>query len=203
MTRYLKFATPIVGVWGVLYLLGGAVAWYYGADFSKPSAIKSHIATHLRYRTQARPDEVRPAIDVGIAYVCKGKVYGWNPRADAIFIDGAPQSKENAAQAGSMPPLIRDASLETFIAGLGVSSPRPLPSTLQRLAELQGQRGSTSATLVGGLTGFALGFWRGYASAPDCGSQAFEAVVGDKAFWRELSDRLPLTKGIGGARDGS
>jgi hypothetical protein len=203
MSRYLKLASVVAGVWGVLYVLGGAVARYYGVDFSKPSAIKSHIARHLRYRTQARPDDVRPAIDIGIAYVCEEKVYGWNPRADAIFVDGGFQSTGKGQQGDSGPPPIHDPGLEAFIAGLGVAPSPPLPGALQNLADFEGQRRGILATLAGGLTGFPLGFWHGYASVPDCGSRAFENVIGDKAFWTELSDRLPLTKGMRAQRGGS
>jgi hypothetical protein len=197
MPRPLKVASVVVGVWSVLYVMGGAVARYHGADFTQPNAIKAHIARHLRYRTQARPDELRPAIDVGIGYVCDEKIYGWNPRADATFVDSSSHGKAAPDAAG--PRTIQDAGLETFVAGLGVAQPRPLPGVLQPLA--RHERG-TWTTLAGGLSGFALGFWNGYAAAPDCGSRAFGEVVADKAFWRELAERLPLTKGMGSPRAG-
>jgi hypothetical protein len=197
MPRLLKITGVVAGAWLALYGLGGGVARYYAPDFGKPAAVKAHIARHIRYRAQPRPVQGRPAIDIGIGVVCGEKVYGWNPRAGTPFVDDGPGAGRTHDEPS--PPRINDVGLDAFIAGLGAPETRPLPRTLRKLADLDGrQRRGALVTLAGGLTGFAPGFWHGYRSAPDCDSRAFKDVVGDNAFWRELADCLPLTKGIGG-----
>jgi hypothetical protein len=195
MARSLKIASAVAGTWLALYLLGGAVARHYSPDFSKPNNIKAYIAKHIRYRTQARPT-VRPSIDIGIGFGCDKKLYGWNPRTGTLSVDDRSEPERTRGEYASPP--ISDESLTAFIAGLGVAQIKTLPSAFQKLSELKLSRPGILVGIAGGVTGFALGFWRSYALDPDCGSQELKEVAGDSTFWRELSERLPLTKGVGG-----
>jgi hypothetical protein len=196
MPRFLKLASLVACTWFVLFLVGTAVARCYAPDFGRPNHVKAYIAKHIRYLTHAR-STVRPSIDIGIGFTCDGRLYAWNPRTGTLSVD---EQREPAGKAGGKPsPPISDPGIQGLVAGLAVPEARSLPGVLAKLAKLRPVSPGTMGALVGGVTGFPLGFWHSYASAPDCGSPVLKEAVEDTAFWRDLSDRLPLTKGMAGS----